>query len=445
MQESSEEWVLRLAFDGVTGFYYGSVLQAMWNAYLLRNRLGYRFDELVNVVILWSALRRAATRESGYQANRSLLEKYKLTLFRRFVTGRLCGRLIPLGEADRLGRSLVTRIARRTMSEGERLARQERREYLRSERHDRRLYRDFPDLDLEVLRKGFAFLPVMIMDASHDDGQRLQEYIRELYAVEMRTLPRPEAGQETLEIEGTAYDFDSWVLARVAEFVSRQNSVEVARTFYRPIIELGPAARYWVDDFLQAWITRGLETSTDLVMFSRIWTEMVEYAMSLPAWQPNEGNYWARAESVIVDLMGLRDMQTNLLGQEKYRTVVSVMTPTFERWGSQWLKYGYVAAWFCRFLPTDSGQVLLSSGITLLAGRVSSFRDSDWHDYQLGPLLTEALATCWTVLRSEVEMQPALKQAFLRILTELCARHIAEALQLRDRVSQTLGSQPQTS
>jgi hypothetical protein len=189
--------------------------------------------------------------------------------------------------------------------------------------------RDFPDQDLEVLRKGFAFLPVMIMDASPDDGQRLQEYIRELYALEMRTLPHGKAGEETLEIEGTAYDFDSWVLARVAEFVSRQNSAEVARIFYRPIIELGPAARYWVEDFLQAWITRGLESSTDLVMFSRIWTEMVEYAMSLPAWQPNEGNYWARAESVVVDLMGLRDMQTNLLGQEKYRTVVSVMAPTF--------------------------------------------------------------------------------------------------------------------
>jgi hypothetical protein len=443
LQESSDEWVLRLAFDGVTGFYYGSLLQSMWNGYLLRERLGDRFNELVNVVVLWSALRRAATRESGYQANRSLLEKYKGTLFRRFVTGRLRGRLIPLQKAERLGRSLVTRISRRTMSAGERLARQARQEYRRSEKRDRKLYRDLPDLDLEVLRKGFAFLPVMITDARPDEQDRLEEYLRELYVLELRTLPRPQTGEESFEIEGTAYDFDTWVLTRVTEFVSQKNSVELARKFYRPIIELGPAARYWVEDFLQAWITRGLEISTDLATFSGIWADIVGYAMSLPAWQPNEGNYWSRAESIVVDLMGLRDMQTLVLGQAKYRTVITAMGPTFQQWAGQWLKYGYVAAWFCRFLPTESGQLLLASGITLLADRVSSFRDNDWHDYSLGPLLTDALAACWRTLRNEVESQPSLREAFLRILTELCARQIPEALHLRNRVSGAAGSQKQ--
>ncbi len=443
LQESSDEWVLRLAFDGVTGFYYGSLLQTTWNAYQLRSRLGDRFNELVNVVVLWSALRRAATRESGYQANRALLEKYKHTLFRRFVAGRLRGKLIPLHKADSLGRSLVSRISRRTMSDTERFARQARRDSMRSQRRDRKLYRDLPDLDLEVLRKGFAFLPAMITAALPDDQQRLQEYIRELYNLEMQTLPRPKSGEERFEIEGTAYDFDWWVLSRVAEFISRRNSVEVARTFYRPIIELGPAARYWVEDFLQAWITRGIEISTDLVMFSQIWADMVQYAMSLPSWQPGDGNYWSRAESIAVDLMGLRDTQATVLGQLKYRGVITAMAPTFEQWASQWLKYGSVAAWFCRFLPMESGQLLLASGITHLADQVTFFRDRDWHDYGLGPLLTDALAACWKFLRNEVEGQPVLRQAFLRILTELCARQFPEALHLRNKVSETLSVQAQ--
>jgi hypothetical protein len=259
----------------------------------------------------------------------------------------------------------------------------------------------------------------------------------------MRTLPHPETGEERFEIEGTAYDFDTWILARVVEFIAQENSVEVARTFYRPIIELGPPARYWVEDFLQAWITRGLEISTDHATFSRVWADMVGYAMSLPGWQPDQGNYWSRAESIVVDLMGLRDMQTAVLGQAKYRAVVSAMAPTFEQWAAQWLKYGYVAAWFSRFLPTESGQLLLASGITLLADRVSSFRENDWHDYHLGPLLTDALAACWTLLRSEIESQPALRQSFLRILTELCARQIPEALHLRNKFSETVGSQYQ--
>jgi hypothetical protein len=61
--ESDEEWVLRIVFEGVTGFYYNSTFQTMVRAFWLRNQLGGRFGELANIVVLWSALRRAANRE----------------------------------------------------------------------------------------------------------------------------------------------------------------------------------------------------------------------------------------------------------------------------------------------------------------------------------------------------------------------------------------------
>ena len=443
LRESADEWVLRLAFDGITGFYYGSLLQAMWNAYLFRIRLADRFNELVNVVVLWSALRRAANRESGYQANRALLEKYKQTLSRRLVSGRLRGNLISLRKAEVLGRSLVGRISRRTMSDGQRRVEKAQRDYVR-QHPDRKLHRDLPDLDLEVLRKGFAFLPAMINASVPEDHPRLQEYVRELYDLEMRTLPRPKPREERYEIEGTAYEFDGWVLSRVAEFIARTNSIQTARTFYRPILELGPLARYWVEDFLQAWVSRGIQYSTDLGGYSEIWTDMAEYSMSLPAWQPGKAGYWSRAESLSVDLMGLRDMQASVLGQAKYKSVVTSMAPTFERWGGQWLKCGSVAAWFARFLTAESGQALLASGIKQLADQLASFRDRDWHDYGLGPLLADALAACWKFLRNEVECQPPLREAFLRILTELCVRQVPEALYLRNKVSETLSIRAQS-
>jgi len=112
----------RVAFEGVTGFYYNATLQTMWRAYLLREQIGESFDELVNVVVLWSALRRGAHRESGYEADRDLLAKYKQTLFRRFVTGKLRKGLVPLRKAETLGHALVERISRRSMSAGERRA-----------------------------------------------------------------------------------------------------------------------------------------------------------------------------------------------------------------------------------------------------------------------------------------------------------------------------------
>ena len=215
--------------------------------------------------------------------------------------------------------------------------------------------------------------------------------------------------------------------------------MEVARTFYRPILELGPAARYWVEDFLQSWVNVGLEMSSDLVTFSKIWDDMLRYAITLPAWQPGEGNYWCRAESLVVDLMGLREAQVSVLGKAKYINVVRAMAPGFEEWARLWLKYGSVAAWFAHFLPTESGHVLLAQGIKQLSGVVGSFEERDWHHHGLGVLLTEALAACWKYLRNEVELRPDLRKAFLGILTELCARQVPEALHLRNKVSEVLG------
>ena len=438
LQESSEEWVLRMAFDGVTAFYYNATFQTMWRAYLVREQLGERFDEMVNVIVLWSALRAGANRESGYEANRVLLTKYKETLFKRLAAGKLRNGLIPLRKAESLGQALIERISYRSMSAGERRARDEHRRTVREDRRDRKLYREIPDIDFEVLQKGFGFLAAMSREPLPADEQRLRDYVRELYDLEMRTLPRPATDEEGYEVSGTAYPFDVWVMTRVIEFIVHENSVEVARTFYRPIMELGPAARYWVQDFLQAWIITGLEMAADIRTFAEIWREIVEYAMRLPAWQCGNPGYWCPAEPLAADLMGLQEGAAAVLGQAKHKDLIKMMAPVYEAWGSQWLKFGSVAAWLAHFLPTESGQVLLGQGIKQLAEAMRSFEDRDWHHYSLGPLLTEALAACWSHVRQEVESQPDLKKAFLGMLTALCARQIPEALHLRNKVSETL-------
>jgi hypothetical protein len=195
-----------------------------------------------------------------------------------------------------------------------------------------------------------------------------------------------------------------------------------------------------MEDFLQTWVSVGLEISPDPVTFVKIWEDMVRYAMTLPAWQPSESGYWSRAESLAVDLVGLHESAASVLGQAKYKTVVTSMVPVFEQWASLWLKHASAAAWFARFLPTESGQALLSLGIKQLAGVVASFEERDWHQNGLGVLFAEALAACWKYSRNEVELQPDLQKAFLGILTELCARQVPQALHVRNKVAEVLGA-----
>jgi hypothetical protein len=272
-----------------------------------------------------------------------------------------------------------------------------------------------------------------------DEGSTLERYIRELFDLLIRTLPHPGEDDERSEIDGTPYESDRWILARVAEFIAHTNSIEIARTFFRPILDLGPAARYWVEEFLRSWTSSGIQATEDLQGFARIWQEMVAYTESLPAWQPPRGDYWSRAEGLSVHLMGLSEGGIQVIGQAKYKDLVASMAGTFDRWGIRWLKFGSPAGWFAYFLRTESGRVLLAQGVKQLAGAVDSLPDRDWHNNDIGALFTEVLSLCWKHRQREVEKDVDLRTAFLHILAVLCARQIPEALHLRSKVSGILG------
>ena len=98
--------------------------------------------------------------------------------------------------------------------------------------------------------------------------------------------------------------------------------------------------------------------------------------------------------------------------------------------GTWWL-----AAWFANFLSKESGQARLGQGIQQLGGVVGSFSDSDWKEEGLALSLTSALAAGWRHASNEITTDTTLREAYLRILMELCSRSIAEAIHLRDRIA----------
>ena len=300
------------------------------------------------------------------------------------------------------------------------------------------MYREMPHIDLVVIHKGFGFIAAMLRQHVPYEKKVLEGYVRELFDLLMRTLPRPKAEDERSEIEGTPYESDRWIMARVAEFVAHANSVETARIFYRPILELGPAAKYWVEDFLESWISLGLPLSGDLHGFASIWRDMVGYVETLPAWQPGDSNYWCRGEGLAVQLMGLGQFGIGVLGDAKYKDLIGSMAGAFERWAGRWLKYGSAAGSFAYFLRTESGQVLLRQGVKHLAAAAASSPDREWQHHDLGPLFTEVLSLCWKHNQKNIEKDATLREAFLRLLTVLCARQIPEALHLRSQVSEIL-------
>jgi hypothetical protein len=432
--ESAEDWVIRLAIGGLTGFHYNSTFFVMWRAYQLRNRLGARFDECVNAVILWSALRAAAVRQAG--GHQSVLARYRESVTRRFKAGRLSGPPSSIKVAARLSHHLKQRIERRLVSEDERRARQRHERYVEQRRERHKIYREWLHLDMGIITAGFGFLKAMMKDTAPSDFERAGVYIQRLFDAEMESLPVP-PDDGHYEIEGTPYHFDRWVLDLAAEYSSFLPP-QAARHFYEPVLRRGPAARYWVEDFLHSWIVAGLPSTPNRVQYVETWVAMIEYAHSLALWKAGRPGYWYTTETLAIDLVGLHKEASAVLGSISSLDIVRAMAPSFETWAGAWVVYARPAAWYGRFLATESGRILLPSGIKQLASAVDGFQERDWQHEGLAETLSEALVACWSELNNRMERDSVLRQAFLRILTALCNRQVSEAIYLRAKVSGTL-------
>ena len=159
--------------------------------------------------------------------------------------------------------------------------------------------------------------------------------------------------------------------------------------------------------------------------------------MESPAWNPHSKRFWFHLHDLAVDLMGLRD-PGSVLREKRFRPLVTEMQGSFSEWCDKWLRHGTTAMWFAHFLPADSGCVLLGMGIKKLAGAVGTFSSRDWERGDLSVSLYEALRACWTHKQAELQSDQELRQSFWNILSVLCGRMDAHALQLRSEIAGSL-------
>jgi hypothetical protein len=429
--EREDEWVRRAVFDGVTGFFYESTLHTMRAAYRMRAGLGRKFNELVNLVNLWAAVRHGANCGQHGRVEKALTP-YRDALFHRYQSGRLSGDLVPLERAEMLGGRLADRALRKSpYGEVRRKSKQQRVSPRKGK--DRKVYRPDRDLDMTVLQKGFGFLEEL-GKASSEEKRQLFLYFEPLFRLELRSLPVIE-DDEDWELDKTPYDFDRWIIGFAAAFTAKSESREDAYALYSPIISLSTHARYWVEEFLHAWFRWGLPLSSTEMDFTQRWREIAEFALGAASWNQEGRRRRFYLEYLANELVGITGIPTMRVAGEEFRGVIQSMAATYALWCDVWLESPVCAAHFAYFLSTASGQVLLPMGIPRLALAIRAYSQHDWQERNLLDGLSTAVSACWRFIRSSIRSDTNIREAFETILSELCARHDARALQLRVEVA----------
>jgi hypothetical protein len=117
--------------------------------------------------------------------------------------------------------------------------------------------------------------------------------------------------------------------------------------------------------------------------------------------------------------------------------LAGAVAPLYDRWAERWIKEGDLVTSFAYFLSSESGSILIPSGIRRIAAVLPSFSDSEWGRERLTDALSAAVRTCWKKYREQVLSDPEFWKAFLTVLNALCARQDAVSLAMQLEVARS--------
>lgn len=422
-----------LAAQSVLSAWQVTTHTALLAAYRVRKKLGDDLDKLINLAVLWTALKATILRDapSGREADRFCARAARLQY--AFVRDR-----IPAEALDWIGISGIAMRARDRVRRRQYPDLQEplppkrraaHRPAIRRSRRDR-LVRHHPGFDIEALQHAFGWLPNPAGLCS-EDTQRCVTLMEQLLGVTLRMIPSEPDGDH--EVEGAPYTYDNWVLVRVATFVAQLDSDQDAQRLWRPIMELGPAAHYWVESFLGAWTTSAYtEAATPSLYFAR-WRELIRFAIESSRWSPT-ANRAPRLPDLWETLMGM-GLGASILGADGSQPEFAQMKSLYAHWADRLLHGADSLRSFANLLRQSGARPLLNPAVPHLLRAAKELRTYEWKRHPVADDLAAVMSTAWTWNSNAIGTDAKLLKDFMELLNILIAQQSRRAMALRDVVA----------
>ena len=421
----------RLAATGVIGFHYSTTARTMLSACRHRERLGDDFNRMLGLAIRWAGLRTplAFATRSGFDTPGEAWNERKEALIEDFVERRSPIELPEIRAVNATAAAETEAVQAQRFSEMVRARGTPRRSRRRAGRSRESLHRESLRLDSHVISSAFVWLD--LGSARPEERRQWLGYVRNFLDLMLGSIPQIDDPRQQ-EIDGLPDEFDNWVFGLVAGAIPCLTAAEDPRSLWQPILDLGSPAHQWVERFFWDWFTDGLRAEPSPQDFARLWTDMIEYALTSPAWDPSINRTYD-VDGMVFQLLGF-DSRMNKLGHNlALGPAVAGMEGVFARAAQRWFGMPKVVSGFLNFATQPAAAGLLLPGIRWLAAAVSSFDSYDWK-YGLEENLIAFLHACWDREHCRIASDASLQGAFLSLLACVIARGGHAAIALRDRV-----------
>lgn len=404
------------AAKSITAYHYSTTASVLKIAFKYRVDLGADFKRLVNLAKLWSAVESVY---GGTQEPRKLT-RYKDRLVQAFCRRSISDNKVSLSRLAAAGRRFHIRRRLRAHEpssiEDRRLA-------------DARIRKGYTTgLNWMLALSAVKWLPARLSDYG---GKDLSEFKDEYMDVLKYCLEEAPTHKDDPKERIVPNDFIRWFLERIAVLAMDLEAAQV-RLLWQPIMDLGSAAHYWVEDFVSFWFLTGTKhASTPQGFFDR-WEELVTYTLDSPVWQSRKYRDYYQSRA-IRGVMGLR-AGASVIGAHEYSEPLGTMIDHYERWASIWLSDSEAASEFAAFLTRPGAGPLVPAGIRWLGQHVVDCKDYHWQENGLETNLVTALQRAWMEFRGVILENEGEREAFFGLLSILVQRQNEPAIVLQSEV-----------
>ena len=413
----SRERIARLALAK----HYSAAGVLFSRAFERREALGDGFWELLNLLLDWAAVR-YQIRDAQCTGEKVDISKWAKQAARRFVKGKYSTDIPPWGQLSIEKGRLWSAHNRYPRYHG---------------REDVHILSRVPKLDVQQIQA--TFNSVLLPDQAMSDGERkrfLQFWDEALVTCLAGTRFFDEKGDEIapeLTEAGLPYDYNNWMLERLAVVVGQMRPGEQPERYWKPILSLGARAEHWVEHFLDHWFM-DVKKTMDRTAFVREWKRMLEFCLASDAWVAQGGRSAFHLPSLWMCLVGLPRFVTSLW-QDEDSPIIEETGVYFTRISAHVLQSAHSAVKYLSWLSETSAKGIRRQTLEPVAEAGLSASGHWWKERHLAKEMSRYLSLLWAEHGQAIEHDPAEKKTFLELVHKTAGTQEPLAMELQARMA----------
>lgn len=291
-------------------------------------------------------------------------------------------------------------------------------------------------LNEDLVRAAYSWLP--ILDQAVHDEERQEWLLFWRQGLDHTIAGISKRFKQRHPSLGTPSPWDRWLLDRLPGIICSMSTEEDPATMWRPILELGAEAHYWINHFLTSWFLKYFDPGLPEQTFLKQWGAMIDYAFSSPGWNFERNRKWHDLEDLWCCLMGFEGGLVTLWSEDQDSIVVK-MAEFYEQWAQRHLEHAECFACFAAFLRQPAAARLLLDGLIQL-DRAIHARAALLSDERVVAKLASLLAKISQKHFPEIKLQPEAFAAFQRLISLLAGIQNPVAMEIQMRLGMAVAS-----